>query len=240
MFALIGAGAWLAVPAPRLDWRRRSVRGFARALLRLTGIPLRVQGAERLPPAQECCVLVSNHASYLDSIVLSAALARPFGFVTKAELAGRFGLRVPQPVGRALCATRRPAAGHRRRAAPGRGGPCGRIPGVFPGRNVHERTRTAAVPSGRLRRGAGSRGSGRPHRHPRHPCHPVGRQLVSAARAVIVTIGPSLRTDDDAGQPASAWQAAVAFRNRARAYIVSHCGEPDLAGAAAPHAPSPP
>jgi 1-acyl-sn-glycerol-3-phosphate acyltransferase len=58
--------------------------------------------------------------------------------------------------------------------------------------------------------------------------------------AVTVTIGPSLRTDDDAGQPASAWQAAVAFRNRARAYIVSHCGEPDLAGTAAPHAPSPP
>ena len=95
MFALIGAGAWLAVLLlPRLDWRRRSVRGFARALLRLTGIPLRVQGAEQLPPAQECCVLVANHASYLDSIVLSAALARPFGFVTKAELAGRFGLRV--------------------------------------------------------------------------------------------------------------------------------------------------
>src|SRR3989440_3444331 len=48
-------------------------------------MPLTVRFAERLPPGQ--CVVVCNHASYLDGIVLTAALPPRFGFVIKREMA---------------------------------------------------------------------------------------------------------------------------------------------------------
>ena len=47
-------------------------------------MPLRVRGAENLPEGQ--CVVVANHASYLDGVVMAAALPPRFGFVIKREM----------------------------------------------------------------------------------------------------------------------------------------------------------
>jgi 1-acyl-sn-glycerol-3-phosphate acyltransferase len=44
---------------------------------------LRAQGLVTLPPA---CVLVANHCSYLDGVVLQALLPTRFGFVIKREM----------------------------------------------------------------------------------------------------------------------------------------------------------
>jgi 1-acyl-sn-glycerol-3-phosphate acyltransferase len=52
--------------------------------LRLAAVPLQVRGVENLP--RDACVLVSNHASYLDGVILVAALPRAFAFVAKREL----------------------------------------------------------------------------------------------------------------------------------------------------------
>lgn len=72
----------LFVPGLR---RRRSVAGgFSRAFLRGAGIPFTVHGMERLP--QVPCVLVANHASYIDGIVAVAALPPEFAFVIKKEM----------------------------------------------------------------------------------------------------------------------------------------------------------
>jgi 1-acyl-sn-glycerol-3-phosphate acyltransferase len=76
----------LFVPKVR---RRRQVAGaFSRGFLRAAGIPFTVHGTDRLP--QEPCVLVANHASYIDGIVAIAALPPDFAFVIKKEM-----VRVP-------------------------------------------------------------------------------------------------------------------------------------------------
>ncbi len=74
----------LALPDRAVD---RAVRRWCRALLRLTGCRLRVEGLERIPTTG-AVVLAANHASYLDAVVLLAALDRDFRFVGKRELAG--------------------------------------------------------------------------------------------------------------------------------------------------------
>ena len=47
-------------------------------------MPLTVRSPERIPAGQ--CVVVCNHASYLDGIVLTAALPPRFAFVIKREM----------------------------------------------------------------------------------------------------------------------------------------------------------
>ncbi|MCO5166079.1 MAG: AMP-binding protein [Planctomycetes bacterium] len=96
---LFGAWAWLAlvllfptawlgaVLLPTVRARRRWVRAHARALLGLTATPLTVRGADALPAGP--CVLVANHASYLDGVVLTAALPTRFTFAAKRELTER-------------------------------------------------------------------------------------------------------------------------------------------------------
>jgi 1-acyl-sn-glycerol-3-phosphate acyltransferase len=87
LFLAVGLGALLLLALlPGLERRRAAARAAARAFLRLAGMPLTVKSPERLPPGQ--CVVVCNHASYLDGIVLTAALPARFGFVIKREMAG--------------------------------------------------------------------------------------------------------------------------------------------------------
>jgi 1-acyl-sn-glycerol-3-phosphate acyltransferase len=69
--------------------RRRLVAGMgSRAFLRVAGIPFTVEGLDRLP--QVPCVVVANHASYIDGLVAAAALPPDFAFVIKKEM-----VRVP-------------------------------------------------------------------------------------------------------------------------------------------------
>jgi 1-acyl-sn-glycerol-3-phosphate acyltransferase len=75
----------LLIVLPRLPPRRAAARTLARLFLHAAGLPLTVRFAEHLPTGQ--CVVVCNHASYLDGIVLTAALPPHFGFVIKREMA---------------------------------------------------------------------------------------------------------------------------------------------------------
>jgi 1-acyl-sn-glycerol-3-phosphate acyltransferase len=77
--ALLGV---LLIPSLRL--RRGTARVAARSFFLLAGMPLRVSGVEKLPAGQ--CVVVANHASYLDGVVMAAALPPRFGFVIKREM----------------------------------------------------------------------------------------------------------------------------------------------------------
>ena len=83
---LLGLALLAAILLPRLDWRRDVSRGLARLFFRLAGLDVRVEGLERLPDRP--CVVVANHASYVDGPLLYAALPSRFGFVIKKEIVG--------------------------------------------------------------------------------------------------------------------------------------------------------
>ena len=79
---------WIAVMTlPRVSWRWAAVRALARFSLRLLGVPLSVSGIDRIPRAS--AVLVFNHSSYMDAIVVAAALPGEPTYVAKKELAGQ-------------------------------------------------------------------------------------------------------------------------------------------------------
>jgi 1-acyl-sn-glycerol-3-phosphate acyltransferase len=94
--ALYGLYAWLALLAcvlptcvllavtPGLQRRRTIARVSARAFFAAIGSPVRVEGAaiERHYP----CIVVANHASYLDGIILTAALPASFTYLIKQEM----------------------------------------------------------------------------------------------------------------------------------------------------------
>ncbi|MET0291575.1 MAG: lysophospholipid acyltransferase family protein [Steroidobacteraceae bacterium] len=69
---------------PGLERRRRLVRNGARLALRLIGMRVVVLHPERLPDGP--CVVVANHASYIDGVVMTAALPPRFAFVIKREM----------------------------------------------------------------------------------------------------------------------------------------------------------
>jgi 1-acyl-sn-glycerol-3-phosphate acyltransferase len=89
-----GAYAWIALVAivlplclllavtPGLARRRRLARSAARLFLRVIGNPVQLHGDP--PPAQ--CVVVANHASYLDGIILTAALPPTFTYLIKHQM----------------------------------------------------------------------------------------------------------------------------------------------------------
>ena len=79
LFALAGV---LLMPTLRL--RRETARIAARIFFLLAGMPVKRVGRKNLPDGQ--CIVVANHASYLDGVVMTAALPARFGFVVKREM----------------------------------------------------------------------------------------------------------------------------------------------------------
>jgi 1-acyl-sn-glycerol-3-phosphate acyltransferase len=82
VLGLVAIAALALLPDPVL--RRALVRRLARLGLALCAIRLRIDGPDRL--SDEPQVVIANHASYLDGIVLTAALPPHHVFVAKAEL----------------------------------------------------------------------------------------------------------------------------------------------------------
>ncbi|HSG66266.1 MAG TPA: lysophospholipid acyltransferase family protein [Gammaproteobacteria bacterium] len=92
-----GLYAWIALlvcglPAlvlvsvvPGRSLRRRLTHWLAALFFLAIGSPIRVLGRTRMPNG--ACVVVANHASYLDGIILTAALPPNFTFVIKREMA---------------------------------------------------------------------------------------------------------------------------------------------------------
>jgi 1-acyl-sn-glycerol-3-phosphate acyltransferase len=84
VFLTFGLSAFVAVLLPLGIKARRHIAHFAaRAFFTIAGLRIKIIDAHLLPAG--ACVVVANHASYLDGIVLKAALPARFSFVIKKE-----------------------------------------------------------------------------------------------------------------------------------------------------------
>jgi 1-acyl-sn-glycerol-3-phosphate acyltransferase len=100
VFAVYGIYAWssflvlggitvlLLLVLPGLNLRRAIGALFARAWLTVAGIRIELRDDHSLPETP--AVIVANHSSYIDGVLLSAALPARFAFVIKKEM-----VRVP-------------------------------------------------------------------------------------------------------------------------------------------------
>ena len=83
------AVGWPAVMVlPRLQWRWAVLRGLSRAAVAAMGVPISVSGLARVPRGQ--AIIMFNHASYADAIILAAVLPGEPTFLAKKELAQQF------------------------------------------------------------------------------------------------------------------------------------------------------
>jgi len=73
---------------PGLERRRAIARWGAATIFRLIGSPIEVRG--RVPTGEDVAVVVANHQSYLDGMILTAVLPPQYTFLIKREM-----VRVP-------------------------------------------------------------------------------------------------------------------------------------------------
>ncbi len=103
LMVLIAPPVWLIValtPSKRLARKLASMA--SRLLLQLSATPVELTGLEKLSgffsassdTKPSTCILVANHASYLDGLVLMAFLPWQYSFVGKAELRHNFFTRI--------------------------------------------------------------------------------------------------------------------------------------------------
>lgn len=223
VFGLAASIVWPAVVLlPRRRWRWRVLRAAARALLALVGARIEASGE---PPAAEPGVIVANHASYLDSLLLAGLVSGEPVFAAKAELASqRFAGLFVRRLGGLFVERFDPA-----------GGTAAVEPAVGAARAGRQ---LIFFPEGTLTR------------RPGLADFRLGAFVVAARAGVSVTpvairgTRTLLRGDQwfprraalsvHFGRPrqphGSDWQAALALRDAAREAILARCGEPDLGG----------
>jgi 1-acyl-sn-glycerol-3-phosphate acyltransferase len=83
---LLGSIAVLILP--RIEWRWAALRRIGRGTLAAIGVPLSISGVDRIPARD--VILVFNHSSYMDSLVLTAVLPGQPAIVAKRELSRQF------------------------------------------------------------------------------------------------------------------------------------------------------
>ncbi len=223
LLVAIAAISWpVVVLLPKRRWRHQAIHFAARAFLWLTGLSPKVLTDEPIPARK--VTLAVNHSSYLDAVVLSAALPGPLSFVAKEELAnqrvaGRFLRRVGT-----LFVRRADVMG-----------------GVEDTRSILEALlageRIVSFPEGTLTRMPGllgfQLGTFSVAVEAGVPVVPV---VITGTRSVLrggqwfprhgeigVHIGEALQAEGDD------FSAAVRLRDAVRARMLALCGEPDLA-----------
>ena len=214
--------ALVAIPR-KPAWGWRAAGTAMRLLFRLGGIPVVVRGLESLPDRP--CVLVANHSSYLDGgIVVAAFPWRSYCFAAKRELRDNlFTRRFVEGVGADFVERFDARRGVEDTGRFANAVQEGRSPIVFA-----EGTLTRITGLAPFRMGAFVVAA--------QVGVPVVPVAIRGARSVLrdgswffrrgaiaVTVLAPIAPEG------SDFSAAVALRNKVRAEILRHCGEPDLA-----------
>jgi 1-acyl-sn-glycerol-3-phosphate acyltransferase len=219
---------WVGVAlAPGAGLAGRLVRRWCRLALFLAGCRLRVEGLEHLP-ATGSAILAANHASYLDAVVLLAALPAGLRFVAKREL-------LAYPVVGTVIRT----VGH---LTVERGDPARSAAGADRvSRALAEGLVLLVFPEGTFRRAPGllpfRLGAFKAAVEQGRPVVPVairGTRDVLPADTWLPRPGPLAVTLGAPVSPEGAgWPAMVALRDRVRAEVARLTGEPAVAPRAA-------
>ena len=215
---------WVLVailPGRRLRWL--VVHRLAKAALFMLGLRPRVEGSEHLPVSQG--IVVANHASYLDGVVLAATLPGSLAFTAKEELAPQFFAgTLLRRLGTVFVARFDTKSGIKstREAE----------------RTARRGERLVFFPEGTLTRYPGILGF---HlgafliaAHTNQPVIPVtlrgtrsilrGDQWFPRRGRVDVIISTPIEPSD------SSWTSAVQLRDEARTVVLGSSGEPDISG----------
>jgi 1-acyl-sn-glycerol-3-phosphate acyltransferase len=195
---------------------------MTRLFLRLAGLPVLVRGQENLPSGP--VVLTPNHTSYLDALVLVSILGpRNFGFIAKREFLGNPVMKLLLEGFGCVFVERfdvKEAAGHADELA--EAAKNGRSLAIFPEGTLLRRTGLLPFRTGAFQVAvqAGI------------PVVPVALRGVRSVlrdgtwyarrHPMAVTFGAPIAPDGDD------WNAAVRLRDKVRAEVLKHCGEPDL------------
>lgn len=222
VIGLAGALAWIAAAVlPLMKWRWRAIRHIARAALAAMGVPVAAVGLDRIPCGN--AVLVFNHASYADALLLAAVLPDEPAFAAKREFAGqvfagpflrRLGVLFLEryDVGRSLADTDHAVAAARQ----------GRNVVFFPEGTFTRRAGLSEFHLGAFKVAAeaglpvvpgvlrGTRSMLRPD------------QWFPRWSALSVTIGNAIMP------PGTDFESLLRLRDDARQIVLAGCGEPDL------------
>jgi 1-acyl-sn-glycerol-3-phosphate acyltransferase len=226
LFGVLGlAAVAAAILVPTAAGRRAVLHALARLLVRLSGMPVSVSGLDRVP-AQGRVVVVANHASYVDGLLLYALLPRRFVFAAKEGFARSFFTR--RLIGAA-------GAQFVERFDPRRGAEDTRSLGALAARGQA----LAFFPEGTFTRSPGvlpfRMGAfviAAEHGAPVVPIAFRGSRSILRAGSRVVRRSPiGVRIGVPIEPEGRDWAAAVKLRDAARAEIVRHCGEPDLGDA---------
>jgi lyso-ornithine lipid O-acyltransferase len=87
----------------------KNIAFFAGLMLGLLGVRINVRHGERLRRTRENALIVANHVSYIDVLVIASAI--PAVFITSVELGGTFFLGMLARLGGSLFVERRKVAG---------------------------------------------------------------------------------------------------------------------------------
>jgi 1-acyl-sn-glycerol-3-phosphate acyltransferase len=227
-FVLLAPVAWFAAVLagqPRRAWGLS--RLIARLFFKLASIPLSIEGLDLLP-ANTAYVLVANHGSYLDGILLVGVLPQQHAFIAKREF-------LDHAISRLFLSAIGSEYVERFDAARG----------IDDVRRFTEHARSgekiAIFPEGTFTRQTGLRpflmGAFVIAADAGIPVVPItirgAREILRdktwfpSRGAVTVTIAPPILPRG------TGWEAAVALREQARAAMLASCGEPALDSAVA-------
>jgi len=231
MYCVLASIVWLAtIVLPGFPLRWSIATNCARLFRKVTATKIIINGIENIPVDEKTYVLVSNHASYIDSYALLATLPGYIRFIGKQELAKHFFTRIPlknihtefvnrYETGKSLEDTHRLAkllkAGNTLMFFAE--GTFTRIPGLRPFHlgafAVAAEARAPIIPVAiRGTRSILRSGSWFPHH---------GSISIDIGKA----IDPKPIADETAKDE---WHVAIELRDHSREFILRHCGEPDL------------